>query len=524
MAYATHQRANRRTQPIGKAIAIAAAVSLVSGFGAGMGVTALLKASPGSQQSISATLNKTGGANTMSYDYTGTYSGALTADGKKVTSDGETTTATETDQNAALAQNGGTLTITNGKLAKSGDSSNADNCNFYGTNSVLLAVGKQSKAVVSGSSISAESAGSNGIFATDSATVLANDVDIATSAANSRGLDATYGGSIIADGMTINTKGDHSASLATDRGGGTVSVTGSTLSTAGSGSPLLYSTGDIEVSGVTGTASGSQIAGMEGLNTILINKSTLESTNTGTSGSDPVANGVIIYQSTSGDADTATGEHATFQAKDSTLKSAIESGSMFYFTNTTADVVLQNTKLDFDSSAANLILAAGNDSNNWGSAGSNGATVTFTGRSQNLSGKVSADTISTVTLNLLEGSSWTGSAEITENSSASGSSSASEAPISVNVDGTSTWVVTADTTISALNVASGGKVVDSSGRTVTIKAGGKTVVSGDSDLTVTVTGSYGTSVSADSDTKLSSDVADRAAFDKQFGTDTAWSF
>ena len=389
---------------------------------------------------------------------------------------------------------------------------------------MLLTVGKQSKAVISGSSINAESAGSNGIFATDSGTVLANDVDIATSAANSRGLDTTYGGTIVADGMTISTKGDHSASLATDRGGGTVSVTGSTLSTAGSGSPLLYSTGDIEVSGVTGTASGSQIAGMEGLNTILINKSTLESSNTGTTGSDPVANGVIIYQSTSGDADTSTGEHATFQAKDSTLKSAIESGSMFYFTNTTADVVLQNTKLDFDSSAADLILAAGNDSNNWGSAGSNGAAVTFTGRSQDLSGKVSADTISTVTLNLLEGSSWTGSAEITENSSATGSSSTSEAPISVNVDGTSTWVVKADTTISALNVASGGKVVDSSGRTVTIKAGGKTVVSGDSDLTVTVTGSYGTSVSAGSDTKLSSDVADRAAFDKQFGADTAWSF
>ena len=65
MAYATHQRANHVTQPLGKAIAIAAAISLVSGFGAGMGVTALLKASPGSQQSIASTLSKTGGANTM---------------------------------------------------------------------------------------------------------------------------------------------------------------------------------------------------------------------------------------------------------------------------------------------------------------------------------------------------------------------------------------------------------------------------------------------------------------------------
>lgn len=50
------------------------------------------------------------------------------------------------------------------------------------------------------------------------------------------------------------------------------------------------------------------------------------------------------------------------------------------------------------------------------------------------------------------------------------------------------------------------------------------MVSGDSDLTVTVTGSYGTTVEAGSDTELSSEVTDRTAFDKQFGTSTSWSF
>ncbi len=524
MTYAAEHATQRRkpcggSRNLGKIIAIAAAVSLV-GFGAGAGVTAVLKASASSQQSFQTLVGAGGGADTMNYDYTGSYSGALTADGEEVGSDGETVTANNSDQNAALVQNGGTLTITSGELVKSGDSDNADNCNFYGTNSVLLAVGESSKAVISDSSITATSSGSNAIFSTDSATVLANNVDISTSSDNSRGLDATYSGSIVANKMTISTQGDHSAALATDRGGGSVSVTDSTLSTAGSGSPLLYSTGDVEVSEVTGTTSGSQIAGMEGLNTILINDSTLESTNTGTTGFDPVANGVIIYQSTSGDAETSTGDHATFQVKDSTLKSAIESGSMFYFTNTAANVVLSNTDLDFDSSAANLILAAGNDANSWGSAGSNGATVTFTGRSQTLEGKVEADTISSVTLNLLEGSTWTGSAEITENSAGTQST---DAPITVNVDGTSTWVVTSDTTVSALNVASGGSVVDSSGRTVTIVAGGKTVVSGDSDITVTVTGSYGTSVEVGSETELSSDVIDRSSFDERFGTSTTWS-
>lgn len=192
---------------------------------------------------------------------------------------------------------------------------------------------------------------------------------------------------------------------------------------------------------------------------------------------------------------------------------------MFYFTNTTADVVPQNTELGFDTDAATLINASGNDSNNWGSTGSNGATVNFTGRDQTLAGGVTADTISSVDLYLLEGAAWTDAATITDNAAAgSGTGTASDAPITVNVDGTSTWVVTKDTTISALNVASGG----GDGNTVTIVANGKTVVSGSGDVTVTVTGSYSTSVSAGSDTELSSDTIDRSEFDSRFGTSTAW--
>ena len=429
-----------------------------------------------------------GGANTMTFDYTGSYSGALAADGESVSASDTAYEATEADQNAALAQNGGALALTGVTLTKSGDDTDGDRCNFYGANSILLAVGEGSSATVSDSTLTATSEGSNAIFATDGASVTASGVTIHTTAGNSRGLDATYGGIIDATDMDITTEGDHCATVATDRGGGTIAVADSDLATAGSGSPLLYSTGDIEVTGVTGTATGSQIAGMEGLNTILINNSTLESTITGATASDPVADGVIIYQSTSGDAEATTGETATFQAADSTLKSAIQSGSMFYLTNTSADVVLKGTTLDFDSDAADLLLAAGNDSNNWGSAGSNGATVRLTGIGQTLSGNVVADTISSVDLHLTQASTWTGSASIEQNSAGS----TSDAPITVNVDGTSTWVVTEDCTISALNVANGARIVDASGRTVSIVAGGQVVVSGDSDLTVTVTGTYST--------------------------------
>lgn len=306
-----------------------------------------------------------------------------------------------------------------------------------------------------------------------------------------------------------------SGGVATDRGGGNISVDGGTISIEGSGSPIVYSTGDIEVSDVTGTASESQLVGMEGLITVLIRNSTLSSSQTGKTASDPVADGVIIYQSTSGDAESTTGEAATFQAVDSKLSSAIQSDSMFYLTNTSADVVLKNTELDFASSAARLLYAAGNDANNWGQAGSNGATVKFTGIGQQLAGDVVADTISSVDLHLTEGTTWAGAASIEQNAAGS----TSDAPMTVNIDGSSQWTVTADSTVSSLNVAEGAKVVDADGKTVTIVAGGRTVVQGDSGLTVTVTGSYSTDYDASEAGSLTSEAIDRTAYDDAFGTD-----
>ena len=468
-----------------------------------------------------------GGPNTQSYDYTGTLSGKLTADGEEVGSDNETITTSTVDENAALVENGGTLKITNGKLQKSGDDTNGDNCNFYGINSILLAVGEKSKAYISNAALASDSEGSNAIFATDGATVYSEKNSITTSKGNSRGLDATYGGTIIADDMTIQTAGDHSASLATDRGGGNISVTNSTLNTSGSGSPLIYSTGAIEVSGVTGTAEGSQIAGMEGLNHIKIYDSELSSTITNKTASDPVANGVIIYQSTSGDADTSTGERAQFQAVDSTLSSKIESGAMFYVTNTSADILLSGTTLAFDSTKAKLLQIEGNDANNWGRAGANGADVTFTGLGETLTGDISVDSISSLDLYLLDGTTYTGQIQSVanaggQNTGTDSTSDDSAATITVNLDQDSTWIVTGDTTVFALNAEDGAQIVDEDGKTVTIIADGTTVVKGDSDLTVTVTGSYSQIVTTSEANEISATTIDRSDFDHYYGTDTTF--
>ena len=451
----------------------------------------------------------------MSYDYTGT----VIADGKEVAVNGETVSTETVDQNVGLAYNSGALTIKNATLSKSGADTNGDQCNFYGINSILLSANKNSVIKVSDSALTADSTGSNAIFATDSGTVYANNNIIVTSAGNSRGLDATYVGTVIGNKMAISTAGNHSAALATDRGGGNVSLTNSTLFTAGSGSPLLYSTGNVQVDNVDGTATGSQLAGMEGLNTILIKNSTLTSEITGKTASDPVANGVIIYQSTSGDAEASTGETADFEVENSTLSSDIQEGAMFYLTNTTANMVLKNSTLDFDSEKANLLTIGGNDANNWGTPGSNGATVKLKGINQTLSGNIDVDTISSLDLYLLDGSSYTGAMAISENSQATKNA---ETSITVNVDAYSGWVLTADSTINALHLEKGGSIVDKDGKTVNIVANGKTVVDGDSDLTLTVTDSYDNEVSNNQDNTFSGTVIDRSDFDVTYETNTTF--
>jgi len=188
-------------------------------------------------------------------------------------------------------------------------------------------------------------------------------------------------------------------------------------------------------------------------------------------------------------------------------------------TNTTANIVLSNTTLDFDSTKANLLQIEGNDSNSWGTAGSNGGTVTFTAYGETLEGNISVDTISSLDAYFLDGTTYTGITTITTNAT---NTSVTESPITINIDSNSKWVVTDDCTVSNLNVEDGGQVVDSDGKTVTIVANGKTVVQGDSSITVTVTGSYSTSVTTSNANELTTTYIDRTNFDSTYNLSTTF--
>lgn len=318
-------------------------------------------------------------------DKTVTLKAAYLVDGVDATIDGGTYASAVADQAVFLVVNGGHLTITNATITKSGEpaDSSSDSYNFYGLNSAVVVVGSTSSVTMSNSSVTTASGGSNAIFATAKGTATLSDVTINTSKDSSRGLDATYEGVITAKNMTIHTIGAHCATLATDRGNGTVTVTGTNvLTTAGEGSPIVYSTGAISLSGATGGAKVSEVVVIEGKNSATITDSTLSSGGT---------NAAMLYQSMSGDAAdaNATASGSTLTLTTDTITHT-GSGAVIFSTNATTNAVL--TKVKVTSSATTNIKAA---ADRWGTSGSNGGKLTITLDGTTLSG-ATADSVSSI--------------------------------------------------------------------------------------------------------------------------------
>lgn len=232
------------------------------------------------------------------------------------------------------------------------------------------------------------------------------NVEITTYSDKSRGLDATYNGIINAKNVIINTNGQSCAALATDRGEGEVHVTNSELNTgvskqSGRGSPIIYSTGNITVANSIGTAYVSQIACIEGKNSIELSNCDLSAAAGGNrqdNGEYVDLGGVFIYQSMSGDADVGT---STFTAKDSVLSilsdsDCYESAPMFHVTNTKAIINLEKTELNFGSGT--LLDVSGQSQ--WGTVGSNGGELTFNAKDETLDGNIVVDSISSLNMTL----------------------------------------------------------------------------------------------------------------------------
>jgi hypothetical protein len=358
-------------------------------------------------------------SDSSSYNFSGTY----TLNGGSAIETNAKYTSTRQDVSGVYVSDGGTLTLINPTIVTSGDTSSNDASSFYGLNGAVLANGG-STVTITGGTITTTGSGANGAIPTGAGTTISlTDVTIRASGGGGHGVMATSGGTLILKNVDIATTGANGAPLATDRGSGTVTVSGGTITSSGRDSPGIYSTGKITVTDAKITSTGTEAAVIEGLNTITL-------TNTALTGGVEKTGGTMIYQSMSGDADVGTG---TFTMTGGSYTST--AGPAFFVTNTNAVITL--TGVNVTSASDTLVRAAATD--RWGTSGKNGGTVSFTADNENLTGSIVTDSISSVTATLKNGSSLTGAINTA----------------ALSLDATSSWTVTADSALTCLTDASG---------------------------------------------------------------------
>ena len=346
------------------------------------------------------------------------------------------------DTNAILTTGDVTADISDITVSKTGDSDGGDSTSFYGTNSAILAKAGATLNLKN-IEVTTDATGANGVFSyggsattnnssSDGTTVNISDSRITTTKDNSGGIMTTGGGIMNATNLTINTAGTSSAAIRTDRGGGTVSVNGGTYTTTGQGSPTIYSTADITVKKATLIAKASEGIVIEGKNSVTIEDTTLTDTNNKLNGQSTTYKNIFLYQSMSGDASDGK---ATFTAKNS--KITTNKGDSFYVTNTTANINLTNNTIVNNDESGNFLRA---QKDSWGNSGSNGGAVTLNMTNQTASGNIVIDSISTLTMNLKEKSSFTGAIN-TKNEAKS---------ITLKLDKTSQIKLTGDSYVTSL--------------------------------------------------------------------------
>ncbi len=381
---------------------------------------------------------------------------------------GETYTSTGDDENA-LRVDGAAVTLDGVTVSKTaGSTSNTEDGDFYGMNAALLAT-NGAEVTIQNAVVNSSAQNGNGVFSYGSGTVVnISDSSITTTADNSGGIQTTGGGTTNASNLNVETSSNSSAAIRSDRGGGTVNVDGGTYTSNGYNSPAVYSTADITVKNAVLDANNSEALVIEGQNSITLEDCDVTGNMSDTKGSSSSENvhNVMIYQSTSGDAEVGTSQ---FSMTGGTLTG--ENGDLFYITNTHCVLNLSGVDIQNEDADGAFLRVVGNSaSHGWGTAGKNGAQVDFTADSQTFEGDIVVDSISTLNMTLAGGSTFTGTVNIIDNAEGG---TAVENNACVTIESGSTWNLTGNCTVTSLE--NNGKI-NFNGYTITLADG--TVLNG----------------------------------------------
>ena len=349
--------------------------------------------------------------------------------------------STNKDENVISVSGNVRTTLSSVSVNKTGDSDGGDNTSFYGTNSAIIAK-DGANLTIKKATIKTDATGANGVFSyggsattnnssSDNTTINISDSTITTSKDNSGGIMTTGGGIMNATNLKVTTAGTSSAAIRSDRGGGTVTVNKGTYKTTGKGSPAIYSTADITVKNANLISKASEGVVIEGKNSVTLENVKLTDNNNTLNGQSTTYKNVFLYQSMSGDA--ANGK-AVFTSKNSTITT--DKGDSFYVTNTTATINLTNNKIINNDSTGNFLRI---QKDSWGKSGSNGGTVDLNLTKQKVTGNIVVDSISKLTMNLKNNSSFKGAIN-----------NSNEGEVELTLDKTSSITLTGNTYVKSL--------------------------------------------------------------------------
>ena len=347
---------------------------------------------------------------------------------------GEAFKSAADEENALRVEGDKSLTLDRIFVCKSaGNPGSMEAASFYGSNAGIL-VKDGASVTIKESSVTTTASGGNGVFSYGSGTdVILRDSLIRTTGGNSGGVMVAGGGSLTIYNGDIETWGDSAAPLRTDRGGGTLNVSGGQYISHGIGSPAIYSTAEVAVSEAVLGAISSEAVVVEGKNSVVLQNCRVTG-NMEENRSENIQN-IMIYQSMSGDADSGKG---SFIMIGGNLVS--RQGDMFYTTNTSSRIFLEDVDLSLSNGV--LLKAAGNSNpRGWGKSGENGADCEFEAIHQKLAGKIIVDDISSLALSLSNHSEFQGAIN---NGNEGGR-------ITVSLEGDSFWGLTGDSYISSFS-------------------------------------------------------------------------
>ncbi len=412
-----------------------------------------------------------GGSMTSAEDIT--YS-AMYEYAENTTVEGESIASTGTDENAILVTDG-EVTVQDTEITRtSNDSTGGDNSSFYGVGATLLTTG--GTLTVDNVTIDSDAAGGAGVFAYGDGVAYVSNSTIITEQDTSGGIHVAGGGTLYAYDNTVVTNGGSAAAVRSDRGGGTMVVDGGSYTSNGTGSPAVYCTADITISNATLTATNSEAVCIEGLNSLTLTDCDLTG-NIPTNEQNDCDWNIILYQSMSGDSEVG---NSTFSMTGGSITA--QNGGMFYTTNTESTFILEDVDITYADENDFFLKVTGNSNQRgWGTSGENGAQTSFTAINQIMEGDVIWDTISTLDMEMTDGSVLTGAFIDDESCAGDGG----DGYANLTIDSTSKWVVTGDSVLTSLT--NNGTIVDEDGNTVSIVgADGTVYVEGTSSYTITV--------------------------------------